>query len=476
MTPAMLHLYGSAATTLIAVAWQAALLTLVTAFVLRVVPRLSASARFSTWAALFVILLLLPFAPHAHHGASNTGLHLASWWSVPIALLWVCLSLTRAVQLAAAFLRLRSVSRRARPLPLPMLSPARDARLCLSPDVHRPSVIGFLRPQILIPEALYPRLTAEELEHILLHEQQHLRRGDDWLNLLQKFGLVLFPLNPALLWVERRLCFERELACDESVLTLTGAPEPYARSLVSLAEHTLLSRQLSLALGAWGQRSELTRRVHRILAAHAPALSPRMTAIAVGLLCAGVAGSGAALTRTPRFISFMPPTESAPTVAENTGARFAATPTGFRGTTTLTRFGTAGPQPTLTPALLQLAPRVPPAARLSSRASVQQTAHGVNMRHVAARISRRTLAPLRSSWRMQAIAFNYSQNPLDAEAAAYTLAFGMPSRRPERFHLPRNDRQHSRSSAFALTVLTASQGFPAYAAVPMSNGWLVIEL
>ena len=56
-----------------------------------------------------------------------------------------------------------------------------------------------------------------------MHEMEHLRRGDDWTNLLQKAGLVFFPLNPASFWVERRLCAERELACDDCVLRSSGA-------------------------------------------------------------------------------------------------------------------------------------------------------------------------------------------------------------------------------------------------------------
>jgi beta-lactamase regulating signal transducer with metallopeptidase domain len=66
-------------------------------------------------------------------------------------------------------------------------------------------VFGFLHPRILIPPALLERLTSPELQQVVLHEMEHLRRRDDWTNLLQKMGLVLFPLNPVLLWVERRL-------------------------------------------------------------------------------------------------------------------------------------------------------------------------------------------------------------------------------------------------------------------------------
>ncbi len=52
----------------------------------------------------------------------------------------------------------------------------------------------------------------------------------------------LFPLNPALAWMERRLCREREMACDEGVVRSTQAPRAYAACLASLAERRLERR------------------------------------------------------------------------------------------------------------------------------------------------------------------------------------------------------------------------------------------
>ena len=115
----------------------------------------------------------------------------------------------------------------------------RGVEVCTSSDVDRPSVIGFFSPRILIPEELFDRLTTAEFGQIVLHEVGHLRRGDDWINLLQKLSLVLVPLNPVLMWIERRLCLERELACDDDVLRLTKAPKAYATCLTNLAEHRL---------------------------------------------------------------------------------------------------------------------------------------------------------------------------------------------------------------------------------------------
>ena len=108
--------------------------------------------------------------------------------------------------------------------------------LCTSEELERPSLIGFFSPRIVIPRWLFERLSEAELRQIVMHEMEHLRRGDDWINLVQKLSLVVFPLNPALMWIERELCLERELACDAGVIRATGAPKAYATCLTSLAE------------------------------------------------------------------------------------------------------------------------------------------------------------------------------------------------------------------------------------------------
>ena len=175
----------------------------------------------------------------------------------------------RGIQLIAGAIRLHDLATRATPIDagpaigeLLQIKTAgskavRTAELCASTEVARPSVLGFFHPRILIPPALLERLTPEELQQVVLHEMEHLRRADDRTNLLQKLALVLFPLNPALLWVERRLCAERELACDDGVLSSSCGRKAYARCLTHLAEYSMLRRGLSLALGAWERQSEL---------------------------------------------------------------------------------------------------------------------------------------------------------------------------------------------------------------------------
>ncbi|HEV2620402.1 MAG TPA: M56 family metallopeptidase, partial [Acidobacteriaceae bacterium] len=131
----------------------------------------------------------------------------------------------------------------------------------------------------------------------------HLSRADDWMNLLQKLALVICPLNPALAWVERRLCFERELACDERVLRTTGAPKAYAACLASLAEHRLGRRSLALALGALGRESELARRVRRILC-RPQRMRPLHARLLLGGAVLGLVAAAAGLERFPQLVGF----------------------------------------------------------------------------------------------------------------------------------------------------------------------------
>jgi hypothetical protein len=155
------------------------------------------------------------------------------------------------------------------------------------------------------------------LQQVIMHEMEHLRRADDWTNLLQKIALAVFPLNPALFWVERRLCAERELACDDSVLRSSGGRKAYAICLTHLAEYSMLRRSLSLALGAWERQSELVQRVHRILGQPGETLNRRQSLALTGGLAVVVLGGALGLSRSPELVGFADPQVS---FAQNSNA------------------------------------------------------------------------------------------------------------------------------------------------------------
>jgi hypothetical protein len=293
--------------------WQGIVLAAGVALCLRLVPRTTASVRFAIWTAVFAVLAVLPLL-HAYTLRTGGGMpgrgavvQLDVRWSFAIAALWLMVSLVRAVKLAISAVRLRGIWKRAVPVEgcdeVLLAAGFRGVELCTSRDVDRPSVIGFFSPRILIPEELFARLTTAEFGQIVLHEVGHLRRADDWINLLQKLSLVLVPLNPVLMWIERRLCLERELACDDDVLRLTKAPKAYATCLTNLAEHRLGRSAAALSLGAWERKSELARRVHSILLG-GKRMGTAQARVVMSVLVLALLGGSAELARCPQLVSF----------------------------------------------------------------------------------------------------------------------------------------------------------------------------
>jgi hypothetical protein len=318
---------------LVSAVWEGAILAAGVALCLRLLPRLSAAARSAVWMNAFVLLVLLHGMPAIRGGAiggSGTGsprFDLDWRWSLAIAGVWVVLSAWRAVQLTMNAMRLGGLARRAVEMDVDEATRAllitrrggRAAELCTSDEVARPSVLGFFKPRVLLPPGLAEKLTADELRQVVLHEMEHLRRRDDWTNLIQKVALVLFPLNPVLVWVEQRLCAERELACDDRVLEAGSAGKAYAICLTRLAEFSMLRRSVSLVLGAWGRRPELARRVHRLLRRPGVAMKPAQARFAVSALMLAVIGGGLELARSPQLVGFAQPTMETAAVQEDPG-------------------------------------------------------------------------------------------------------------------------------------------------------------
>lgn len=129
--------------------------------------------------------------------------------------------------------------------------------------VGAPTVVGVIRPAILIPLSLANGLSTEQVELLLMHELAHLRRHDHWVNLAQRVVEALYFFNPAVWIISRRIRVERELACDDMVLGAGARQAAYADSLLRIAELTRGRAVSALALGATG--SPLGRRILRIV-------------------------------------------------------------------------------------------------------------------------------------------------------------------------------------------------------------------
>ena len=316
--------------------WQSLLLAGAVALCLRFAPKVSANHRFLLWTVVFLgsamldLFSLFVSCGHSHATApvaAHPLLQIRAEWAFAIVALWLAMSLYRGIALLRNAWKLRSLWSQAVPIRDERLSflnnlssGMRRAQICRSSNLDQPCVIGFFSPRILIPDWLLDKLTVVEAEQIVLHEMEHLRRFDDWFNLLQKISLVMFPLNPVLLWIERRLCLERELACDESVVRSTKSATSYATCLTSLAEKKIVHRAVSLTLAAWDKQSSLARRVHLILGFD-KTQNPRRGRALLATLALGTFAAAIFLSGAPQLVSFQAPDvySTTPMAAEGAG-------------------------------------------------------------------------------------------------------------------------------------------------------------
>jgi bla regulator protein blaR1 len=135
----------------------------------------------------------------------------------------------------------------------------RSVRLWVTQKPLGPLTFGWVRPTIVLPEALAAHRSTDELEPLLAHELVHVRRGDSLVGLLQTAVQCLWWFHPLIWWANRRIVFERERCCDEEVVGgLAYEPARYARSLLNVLE---LKRQLRWLAAMPGAREfEITQR------------------------------------------------------------------------------------------------------------------------------------------------------------------------------------------------------------------------
>lgn len=104
-------------------------------------------------------------------------------------------------------------------------------------------VLGYLRPLIYIPEGL----NAGESEIVILHEQTHIRRGDNIFKLLAFIALSVHWMNPVMWLSYALMCRDMEQSCDEAVVremcgsggAISEVKRRYGEMLITTAERKM---------------------------------------------------------------------------------------------------------------------------------------------------------------------------------------------------------------------------------------------
>uniref|UniRef100_Q01V79 Peptidase M56, BlaR1 n=1 Tax=Solibacter usitatus (strain Ellin6076) TaxID=234267 RepID=Q01V79_SOLUE len=263
MTP-LLEAFSAA---LLHFAWQGCLimaLLWVTLFVLRAG---SAKARYTSGCAALALIALAPLlttfalyrapasvglatAPfnvlpsgiaHSSSAPRTSVLAAIQSWALPA---WAFGVLLFSLRMVWGCAQVAALKRRGQPVGDEVLSLVvrlrqrmgihRQARVLVSEWSGGPSLVGWLRPVILLPAAALAGLTPQQLEAVLAHELAHIRRHDYLVNWMQMLVETLLFYHPAVWWISSRVRHERELCCDDLAVSACEGALCYARALTML--------------------------------------------------------------------------------------------------------------------------------------------------------------------------------------------------------------------------------------------------
>lgn len=134
-------------------------------------------------------------------------------------------------------------------------------RFLESAAVEIPTVIGWLKPVVLVPVAFLSSLPVDQVEAILAHELAHIRRLDYLVNIIQMVMETLLFYHPAIWWLGRAIRQEREYCCDDLAAEVIGNKLVYVEALAALEEGRADVGILSLAASG----GSLLQRIRRLL-------------------------------------------------------------------------------------------------------------------------------------------------------------------------------------------------------------------
>ena len=149
-----------------------------------------------------------------------------------------------------------------------------------SENVSSPFVLGLIKPRIYLPF----HMSGQDLEHVVAHEQAHIRRKDHWWKPLGFLMLTIHWFNPFMWLSYVLLCRDIELACDEKVIKELGNKQraDYTQALVACSVNRRTIAACPLAFGEVGVKE----RVKSVMNYKKPAF---WIVILAAIACVGVA-------------------------------------------------------------------------------------------------------------------------------------------------------------------------------------------
>lgn len=143
-----------------------------------------------------------------------------------------------------------------------------------------PVIAGLFHPCIYLPIRLLTEYHKSEIRYILLHELQHYKHKDALANAFMNLVGILYWFNPVILFALREMRYDKETACDASVLEMLDEEsyEDYGNTLIHFAEKISLS-PFFFASGIGGNIKQLKRRILNIASYEKPTFLKKLKSV-----------------------------------------------------------------------------------------------------------------------------------------------------------------------------------------------------
>lgn len=184
----------------------------------------------------------------------------------------------------------------------------RQVRLLRSRERSMPMAFGARRPAILIP-AVADTWPDEQKRAVILHELAHVARHDCLTQALACVACAMYWFHPAAWWVAKRLRIERELACDDRVISSGTQARQYAAHLLEIAYAFGSYRAPALAVSMARPRQLEGRMLAALDGARnrrVPAARARLAGLAVATALLVPLAAATATTAPPPFVEVQP--------------------------------------------------------------------------------------------------------------------------------------------------------------------------
>lgn len=273
--------------------WQGALVTVVAALIVTLVPQRQAATRYAVWFAALLALAVLPMLSvwdstqmiatpatpvvHIASAASRATAQAAEASGSWLVFAWLAGCAFFLLRLALSYARIRRIVRTA------TRAPQFGPQVMTSDRIAIPIAAGLFSTAIIIPTRIAASFERSDIDGIVQHERAHIARRDVAGNLIQRVLEAFLFFNPCVYIIGRQLLKEREAACDDWVVHESTDPNRYAACLAQLALGARRSRIPLLTPSAVGSKHVLVLRVARLLNGKVPQLKTNYLVLAASV-------------------------------------------------------------------------------------------------------------------------------------------------------------------------------------------------